>query len=99
VDDDSTTRRFVEYAKNLGVSLDDLSSALTAGCYRDELVAVREGGCIYQPCARGGKASLNSTHKNLDRAGVLRDVHRGLRADNVDWRRVDELLSIRERIK
>ena len=90
---------FDDYAKELGVSPEELGHATAAGCNEEVLDAVRNGIYVYVPCAGRGKSSSRANSRSLMRAGVFRDIHKGLRPENIDWRRVDELLTIRNRIK
>ena len=97
-DNTSSFKKFEAYADSIGVDADDLSASTTAGCYRDELEAVRRGAVIHGVGSAYRRSSVRANHRNLRLAGVISDIHAGIRFENVNWSRFDYLLSLRERI-
>lgn len=94
------TMIYNNYAESLGITSDELGSALTASCYLELLTTIKEG--IYKDIpysARSGRASDQAIRKNLGLAGILKTSHKQPWAKDIDWARVDYLLTLRSRIK
>jgi len=89
---------FDDYAKELGVSPEELGHATTIGANEELLKSIKDGTYVYIPYNRRGHSSARANSRSLVRAGIFKNVHSGLIIENIDWERFDELLSIRNRI-
>lgn len=92
-------KKFVAYAESLGTNLEELGFATCAGCNEELLTSIKSGKYVCLPYSKRSKSSTRSNHRSLQRAGMLISDHLGLRVNNINWARFDQLLALRNRIR